>query len=313
MVNARFLIVGVVTISACSSQSVSRIEKIGTQSLSTETYAAITRSPAPTATTSPSPSHTATITQTPTITLAPEQTPTPTLPVARGEGWQDLALQKICVSAYQVYLGEDHGADTVETMSLLIGALGFQAVPAGGECDAQMRAIINSSAIRAKYGQHYLYTGAEASGKLKLTSPGHSSFEVTFENMIYPATIVTDISRWDSLSEAPFHVWKRALLDGFAEVWGPIAYVKALEVDDNVLRRYAVDAMRHVHVDEREDLAYVPALLRAYKLENLPYYQDKIIQTLEWTTGLYFGDSIQSWWEWWNAQQGHERKIYPSP
>jgi hypothetical protein len=308
MVNARLLFVGVVTISSCSSQSVSGIEEISTQSLSTEPVITVTLSPVPTATTSPSPTLTVTITQTPTVTLTPTLTPTPTLPVPRGEGWQDLVLQQICVSAYQVYLGEDHGAETVETMSMLLDALGFQAVQAGGECDAQMRAIINSSAIRAKYGQHYLYTGAEASGLIKLTSPGYQAFEVTFENMVYPATIVTDTSRWDSPSEAPFYVWKRALLDGFVEVWGPIAYVEALEVDDQVLRRYAVDAIRRVHVDEREKLPYIPALLRAYDLEIMPYFKEKIIQTLEWTTGMYLGDSIQRWWDWWNAQQGQERK-----
>lgn len=245
--------------------------------------------------------------ETPTPVRPPTMTPTPSFQLGQSPDWQDTVLRTICVTAHQYRLGRDYPAETKAILTTLFQTMGIEAVEPGTECDARLKVTMTTRPIKVRYGGNlYLWTAAETTGVLKLTSSGRSPIRVDIQKYKYPPTLIShsDRSKYDEKSEAPFYIWKEALLDKLVEIWGPILYLGALQVDDSILPYYALDEMHDMRWSDLNALPCVPALIGAYERGVSPYIQEKIVDLLEWITYKSFGHDIERWREWWESESG---------
>ena len=120
---------------------------------------------------------------------------------------------------------------------------------ADGDADITFLVKATGAAISAGYfgATHYLYTGAELSGSLRVTERTGEFYEVPFERRVDPPARVFSESGYASPSNAPFNYAFDAFLTKLSntalKLFGVPLLLSALHDKNEKIRRSAVEAM----------------------------------------------------------------------
>ena len=118
-----------------------------------------------------------------------------------------------------------------------------------GHADITFLVKATGAAISAGYygATHYLYTGAELSGSLRVTERTGEFYEVPFERRVDPPATVFSESGYASPSNAPFNyafnVFLTKLSNTALKLFGVPSLLSALHDKNEAIRRSAVEAM----------------------------------------------------------------------
>lgn len=207
---------------------------------------------------------------TPTPTLPPPPTlpptPTPTPFPVQAPGWGEVTVHTLCLEVEQSYLEiEGKSPEPIaETVRRILARVGLQVVAEGAPCDATLTLTLTGWALGTEYmGGAYCYTGAEVSGEMLLTVPGHASLTLPVSAIRRPLGIIAVEDCHREAIDAPFEeVWSEALFGGLAQLWGPQVPIQALGDENEDVRAGATRALGKIGSEA------IPALVQALGNED---------------------------------------------
>ncbi len=166
------------------------------------------------------------------LSLTPTPYPTPSTATLVIDGHQGESLTTICLEVEQ----SGYEQNVEQPTEQLLENLGLMVKTDNLNCDADLSVVMNFSAFGVQYsgmsGSCYSYHGASMSGSITLTISGGDPIVYSIDEQHEPPEKILESSCINSPINAPFDsVWKGALIDTFAEIWGLPVYVEALDVD----------------------------------------------------------------------------------
>lgn len=116
--------------------------------------------------------------------------------------WDGYWIFTVCFKSEEDFAAMDFQPITDQLMKA-----GFPAefVTAGQPCDATLTVRLSGRALKANYSGSLdpQYTGAEVSGEIQLSAPGHQTIEQLVEGKIEPPSLISS-PRFKSPRDAPF-------------------------------------------------------------------------------------------------------------
>ena len=193
-----------------------------------------------------------------TVTVAPP------LPL-QAAGWEGVTVSRLCLKVEQSYpqIEDEFTEPIAEAVQQFLRRIRVQVVDEGEPCDATLTFTVTSQAKGANYiPGGFLYTGAEATGRLELAGEGEPTLSLPLSRSYPPPSSVTYSPR--TPQDAPFGAaWRPALLDGLYELWGVQVWVEALNDESPSVREAAVEVLGGIG-----DTKAVEALIQALNDEN---------------------------------------------
>ncbi len=144
-----------------------------------------------------------------------------------------------------------------ETVEQLLQGIGVQVVGEDDPYDATltvwMRLTARGANYRGLHGGGYFYTGAVASGRMRLATQDGHIFTVSSVRSLAPSPSTTSTSRRPH--QAPFdRVWPHVVLDHLYRLWGAEIYIAAFDHSRNAVRHAAIEALTELEASAVEPL-----------------------------------------------------------
>ncbi len=173
------------------------------------------------------------------------------------EGWEGVTVGRVCLNVVQSYpqIEEEFSLPIVGGFETVLRSIGVKVAGEGEKCDAVLTFTVTLRAIGAYYyAAGRLYTGARIGGRLEMAGEGGPDVGVGVRRRKPTPGSTYQRESMSSPQGAPFDcVWRPAVLEGLAKLWGDQVHINALS--DPQMRGAAVNALVEIG-DERTSLRF---------------------------------------------------------